>query len=412
VNDSPEVGDGLDHVRYLADTIGKRVTGSEGERRAADYQCGQLREWGCEDVGTEEFPARGWDFETCSVHCDQLGTLEALPIEFSGSTPAGGTQAELVVCEKGSDVVGDDIAGKIALFCGGLPDSELLLEHRPAGVILVESTRALAWHQIIGPSTPLAGQLPLATLGFADAVNLLRHGVTRLKLEIETTIEDVTGHNVVATLPGSGDGSRRINISGHYDSVPAGGAAADNATGAACALEVVRSLSQLELDVAIDFVNFSAEEIGLSGSAAYAQQHAAELARTELGIYFDGQGDFLGRNNIHILGQAGLADLVRERCATIRYPVDVQHHFTGLDQVFLSAHGVPTLWFQRGPQLTWHTRADLTEDVSPAAMRASIGAAIDIVSHVDANPGCFAAGIPEDQAQLIAHYVKNGAPCW
>ena len=258
MNDSPEVGDGLDHVRYLADTIGKRVTGSEGERRAAEYQCGQLREWGCEDVGTEEFPARGWDFETCSVHCDQLGTLEALPIEFSGSTPAGGTQAELVVCEKGSDVVGDDIAGKIALFCGGLPDSELLLEHRPAGVILVESTRALAWHQIIGPSTPLAGQLPLATLGFADAVKLVRHGVTRLKLEIETTIEEVTGHNVVATLPGSGDGSRRINISGHYDSVPAGGAAADNATGAACALEVVRSLSQLELDVAIDFVNFSA----------------------------------------------------------------------------------------------------------------------------------------------------------
>lgn len=96
MNDHPTVGDGLVHVRYLADTIGKRVTGSKGERRAAEYQCQQLVEWGCEDVGTEEFPARGWDFETCTVQCDELGTLEALPIEFSGSTPVDGTHARRV----------------------------------------------------------------------------------------------------------------------------------------------------------------------------------------------------------------------------------------------------------------------------------------------------------------------------
>ena len=363
-------------------------------------------------MGTEPFAARGWDFKVCNVDCAELGALEALPIEFSASTPAGGAEAELAVCEKGGDMDGARIAGKIALFYSGLPEAKVLLDHQPAGVILVEPTRALAWHQIIGPTTPLAGQLPLVTLGFADAVNLVRHGVKRLRLDVQTKIEDVTGHNVVATLPGAGDGSRRINISGHYDSVPASGAAADNATGAACAMEVVHSLSQLELDVTVDFVNFSAEEIGLNGSAAYAHEHADDLTRTQLGIYFDGQGDFLGRNNIHVLGQEELADVARERCAAVHYPVDVQHHFTGLDQVFLSAHGVPTMWFQRGPQLTWHTRADVTEDVSPAAMRASIGAAVDILRHIDANPGCFPAGIPEDQADRIADYVKNGPPCW
>ena len=412
MSDNADIGDGLDHVRYLADTIGRQMTGSAGERRAAEYQCQQLKEWGCEDVGTEPFAARGWDFDVCKVECAELGALEALPIEFSASTQAGGTEAELVVCEKGGDIDGARIAGKIALFYSGLPEAKLLLDHQPAGVILVEPTRAFAWHQIIGPTTPLAGQLPLVTLGFADAVNLVRHGVKRLKLEVQTKIEDVTGHNVVATLPGASGGSRRINISGHYDSVPAGGAAADNATGAACALEVVCSLSQLKLDATIDFVNFSAEEIGLNGSAAYAGRHAEDLKNTELGIYFDGQGDFLGRNNIHVLGQEGLANLVRERCAAVAYPVDVQHHFTGLDQVFLSAHGVPTLWFQRGPQLTWHTRADISQDVSPEAMRASIKAAVDIARYLDANPGCFAAGIPDDQATTIAEYVKDGAPCW
>ena len=278
-------------------------------------------------------------------------------------------------------------------------------------MILVAQDKALAWHQIVGPTATLAGRLPMVTLGFADGVDLVRHGVDRVRLEIQTRIEDVTGRNVVATLPGA-SGDRRINVSGHYDSVPAGGAAADNATGAACALEVVRSLSRLDLDATVDFVNFSAEEIGLYGAAAYAGAHARELTATELGIYFDGQGDFLGRNNIHVMGRDGLVDLVRQRCAAVGYAVDLHHQFTGLDQAFLSAHGVPTLWFQRGPQLTWHTRADVTEDVSPAAMRASIGAAVDIALHLDANPGCFPGGIPEDQARQLAEYVKNGAPCW
>ncbi len=405
------IGDGLNHVRYLAETIGKRPTGSLSERRAAEYQCKQLQKWGCEGVRTETFAARGWDFETCTVYCDELGYIEALPIEFSASTPAGGMEAELVICEK-PDIMAEQISGRIALFYGALPDTQILLAGQPAGIILVMPEKALAWHQIIGPNTALAGQLPMLTLGFADGVNLVRHGVKCLRLEVETTIEKVTGRNVVATLPGSSQGKRRINISGHYDSVPASGAAADNAAGAACALEVVHCLQQFELDVTVDFVNFSAEEIGLYGAEAYAQEHMEALAKTELGIYFDGQGDFLGRNNIHIMGQNELVDLVCQRCAEVEYIVDVQHHFTGLDQVFLSAHGVPTLWFQRSPQLTWHTRADISDDVSAEAMRASIGAAVEIVQYIDANPGCFAEGVPPEQAKQIDDYVKNGAPCW
>ena len=85
------LGDGLNHVRHFVDTIGKRITGSEGERRAAEYQCQRLQAWGCEDVRCEPFAARGWDFDVCRVNCDELGTVEALPIEFSASTPAGGT---------------------------------------------------------------------------------------------------------------------------------------------------------------------------------------------------------------------------------------------------------------------------------------------------------------------------------
>jgi len=406
---SKEIGDGMEHVKALA-AIGTRRTGSEGERRAAEYLCAQLRDWGLSDVGTEEFPARTWDFETCQVRADGVGALDALPIEFSGSTGRGGVEGQLVVFEIPEDVGGEQIRDRIVLTQGSVPDAEALLDGGAAGLIVVDSGRPRPWHLIYGPEKPLANKLPMVTLGFADAVSLLERHVDRVTIQVATTIENATGLNVVATLPGPAQ--RRLNVSAHYDSVPSGPAAADNATGAACAMEVVRTLSRTSQDATVDLVLFSAEEIGLYGAAAYAERHAEALAYTRLGVYYDGQGDFLGRSHIHVLGQEELADGVRELIAGIGYAADVQHHFTGLDQVFLSAHGVPTLWLQRGPQLTWHTPADVVADVSPAAMRAAIAAGVEIVSHAALHPDAFPGGIPEDQASRIRDYVSQGAPVW
>ena len=96
----------------------------------------------------------------------------------------------------------------------------------------------------------------------------------------------------------------------------------------------------------------------------------------------------------------------------MEYRADGQFHFTGLDQVFLSARGVPTLWFQRSPQLTWHTRHDIVDDVRPPAMRASIAAAGELLRRAAANPNAFPGGIDAAQQQQIHDYVANGAPVW
>ena len=407
------IGDGMEHVRMLVDTIGKRPTGFEGERRAAEYMCGQLDSWGLVDVATEPFEARSWDYQVCRVETDATGPREAVPVEFTASTPPEGIEAELVVFEHSGDVRAGELTGKIALVMGGLPSDEVVLGGQTAAMIVANPAKALAWNEIYGSGRPLAGKLPMVTMGFGDAVDLVRHGARTLRLTSLTTIQDVAGLNVVGRIPAAnGDEGRRLNVSAHYDSVPAGGAAADNATGTACALEVARALARQPLEMGVDVVLFSAEEIGLNGAAAYAGAHAEALGHTELGIYYDGQGDFLGRHNIHLLGQSGLVDLVRARIDELDYRADVQHHFTGLDNAYLSAAGVPTLWFQRGPQLTWHTAADVTEDVSPRAMRESIAAAVHIARHVAAHPGCFPAGIPDDQMQELREYVAKGVPAW
>ena len=129
------IQDGLDHVHMLADTIGKRPTGFAGERRAAQYLCEQLQRWGLVGVGTEPFAARSWDFEVCRLESGTMEPIEGLPVEFSASPPAGGLEAELLVCESPDHVRIGEIAGKIILVYGGMPTDEVLLEGKPAGFI-------------------------------------------------------------------------------------------------------------------------------------------------------------------------------------------------------------------------------------------------------------------------------------
>lgn len=105
--------------------------------------------------------------------------------------------------------------------------------------------------------------------------------------------KDVELANVVAILPGTIDKDRYVMIGGHYDSIAlrrvAGQAASDNAgsaadqeplapgvaddaSGTAAVMELARVMSQYEFDKSIIFVAFAAEEIGLNGSANYAQE--------------------------------------------------------------------------------------------------------------------------------------------
>ena len=405
------VQDGMDHVRVLVDEIGKRPTGFEGERRAARYLCEVLEGWGLRDVGTESFDARSWDFSDCRLEAE-WGIIDALPVEFSGSTSDGGVKGELLVCEDMKDIRAAEVAGKIVLAIGEPPEGDDVLRGKAAGLILTEGRILRPYHAIYGPTQPLADKLPMVTIAFQDAVELVRRQTQSVRLSVRTTVREVKGLNVVGVVPAAGGSNdRRLNISAHYDSVPAGGAA-DNATGTACALEVVHALSQIPLPAAVDIALFSGEEVGLYGSAAYAERHRDELARTELGIYFDGQGDILARHRIHVIGRSGLVEFVRRTSDAVGYRVGIGYHVTTLDNVFLSGQGVPTLWFQRTPQPTWHTREDVSAHISPKALRETICCAAEIARRVALDPGAFPAGIPEDQMAEVKKHVARGVPNW
>ena len=114
---------------------------------------------------------------------------------------------------------------------------------------------------------------------------------------------DVDLANVVAILPGRIEPERYVVISSHYDSIatrfgpgtprtedgspgaaqeiePVAPGVSDNASSVATVLELARVMSQHEFDKSIVFIAFSAEEVGLLGSQAYATK--ARLDKMEI----------------------------------------------------------------------------------------------------------------------------------
>jgi hypothetical protein len=130
---------------------------------------------------------------------------------------------------------------------------------------------------------------------------------------------DVDLANVVAVLPGTIDADRFVVITSHYDSIaarrgpgtprtddegprspqevePIAPGVSDNASGVAAVLELARIMSQYEFDKSVVFIAFSAEEVGLVGSAAYAARARQEKMEIEAVLNNDIIGNDIAGN--------------------------------------------------------------------------------------------------------------------
>jgi hypothetical protein len=96
-------------------------------------------------------------------------------------------------------------------------------------------------------------------------------------------------HNVVARVPGTGN-SRALMLAAHYDSVPTGPGATDDAAGVAALLETLRALKTgppLKNDLVLLVTD--GEELGLIGARAFAEQHPW-MKDVGLALNFEGRG--------------------------------------------------------------------------------------------------------------------------
>ena len=80
----------MDHLFYLTDVNGPRLTNSPGYRKAAEWAAATLRGWGLANAGLEpwgEF-GRGWSLERFEAHLlePSYAPLDGIPLAWSGST--------------------------------------------------------------------------------------------------------------------------------------------------------------------------------------------------------------------------------------------------------------------------------------------------------------------------------------
>ncbi len=131
-----------------------------------------------------------------------------------------------------------------------------------------------------------------------------------LGLDVEEFPFDYKGNpsspNIIATQWGTKYPDKYIVCGSHYDSERAGDGgqecpgADDNATGVATVLETAKILSEYSFEYSIIYCSFSAEEIGLIGSEAYAS-FCAEMGYDIIGYFNNDMNGYLHPGNeIHI----------------------------------------------------------------------------------------------------------------
>jgi hypothetical protein len=123
-------------------------------------------------------------------------------------------------------------------------------------------------------------------VGSPDNVRVRDYLLSQLRaLGLEPQLQDATGvgtryaaagrvQNVLARMPGKSPGGPSVVLMAHYDGVPGGPAAGDDAAGTAAVLETLRALKAgqpLAHDVIA--VITDGEEAGLLGAAAFVREH-------------------------------------------------------------------------------------------------------------------------------------------
>ena len=121
--------------------------------------------------------------------------------------------------------------------------------------------------------------LVMAAEHYNRIVRLMEHQIpVKLQFEIKASFDDVDAFNVIAELPGNAKKDELVMVGGHFDSWHYGTGATDNAAGSAIAMEVMRTLKALNLnmDRTVRMALWGGEEEGLLGSRAYVKEHFAD----------------------------------------------------------------------------------------------------------------------------------------
>ena len=190
-------------------------------------------------------------------------------------------------------------------------------------------------------------------------------GASTIKVDIDAEmLATRDAHNVIAWLPGTGEGDGYCTFIAHYDHLGLMGrdnlylGANDNASGAAMLLDLARWFSSHRPQTSIQFIFLDAEETNLLGAYYYCGNPRLDLAKCKYLINVDMVADDSDHLATEITpsGEAGL-ERFREVNASGDFPpfdLALQENTDNSDHYAFGEYGVPAIYFSTEGSILQH----------------------------------------------------------
>ncbi len=293
----------------LADDVGPRLAGSDGDARAVQWALMNMKQLGLSNVRAEPVTVPHWVRGEARAELVAPFSRRFWVAALGGSiaTPPGGVEADVVrvtSIEELRELPEERVKGRIVFFDKVMsrdPDGHgygKTVDVRTKGAIEAAKKGAVAsLIRSVGTSDarfPHTGamryadgvpKIAAAALAIPDAELLRRTLVkngqpVRVKLELTPQwLPDAESANVIGEVPGSSKPEELVVLGAHLDSWDLGDGAIDDAAGVGIILDVARRLVAEKPARTVRVVLFANEENGLRGARAYAKAHADELPR-------------------------------------------------------------------------------------------------------------------------------------
>jgi Zn-dependent M28 family amino/carboxypeptidase len=252
------------------------------------------------------------------------------------------------------------------------------------------------------------GKLPSAWIRYEDGLDLIKRGVSKVRLFVSQDEFKTMSRNVVVDIPGTTEPDDVILLGAHFDSVYDIQGAHDNAAGSVTILEMARYFAAHPAKRTLRFVWFGTEELGLKGSWSYIEKHAEEIKGHVFMVNVDVAGSIIGNNAASVMATDKVVNYLDVLGKEQGIGLAARSSIYSGDCIPLGHKGVPSVTFMRGGGGPIHTKADTLDDVDAAHLAMLGDFVLDFTQRMaNAAEFPFPREISEGIKKQTKEYIEN-----
>lgn len=347
-------------MKIFSDTAYVRMGGRPEEKKAADYICRCVAEFGKQavlepfevpmgDIGEAIFTADGVEIPCKGYMCAGSGEIEA-PFYYLRSTDPW----SLSQCR-----------GKIVMLDGylGYWVYQDILANGAVGFVTYDGNANYTDRDIdareLRSYVSQGNVIPGVNINAKDAIAMIQKGVSMAKITLQQREYTGSSQNVVLDMPGEVE--EYIAFTAHYDSTSLSQGAYDNMSGSVGLLGLAEHFAKHPHRYGLRFIWCGSEERGLLGSKAYCAAHEAELEKIVLNINLDMIGCIMGKFIACATAEEKLVGYIEYFASELGFGIKVSQDVYSSDSTPFADRGIPAVSFARlapGNTATIHNSYD------------------------------------------------------